>query len=113
MGDNSVSANSQAAATAASTDLRLSRTALFGRGAGSKQQDPAKMADLILTVPPAVEGMTIYAFLLRTSRWGRQRVMTALAVHQIGELTRVGELTPRQRTVLSNLLMEFHDGKYA
>lgn len=61
-------------------------------------------AAVILDTPDEALTMAILDLLMSQHRWGRARSLRLLQVAALKEGKRLGELTPRQRGVLVNLL---------
>lgn len=62
-------------------------------------------ADVISAPPEYARTMTAFAVLSAQHRWGTSRSRKLLAVAQVREGKQLGDLTERQRRVLSDLLL--------
>jgi len=61
-------------------------------------------ADVVATCPPEVASMAIGELLVAQHRWGEARVLRTLRRVPVPETKPIGRMTPRQRTVLVDLL---------
>jgi hypothetical protein len=81
-------------------EVRLARAALKRRISSGE----VEVAEVILTCPPEVEGMSVSDLLMSQRRWGRTRCRKFLADIFILENKRIGKLTARQRHALVDAL---------
>ena len=64
------------------------------------------LAQILSDPPPALRKLTVYDFLLWARRTGRRQALAYLAAIDCSEWRMVGEMTPRQRSLLQELLEE-------
>lgn len=62
------------------------------------------VADLVLENPPELKNYTLYDLLTYQRRWKRFRTIKFLAMVQISETKKVGDLSPRQRQHIADNL---------
>lgn len=80
--------------------IRLARAGLKRQVANGETTVVAVLQD----IPEHAEKMPVYDLLTAQHRWGRSRARKLLAVAQVREGKKLGELTQRQRLVICDLL---------
>jgi hypothetical protein len=85
-------------------EVRLARAELKRRVAEGK----ISAAEVILSCPSQIEGMTITELLMSQRRWGQTRCRKYLMAVPLSETKTVGSMTDRQRRALAALLTTRH-----
>lgn len=100
MGTNAAMAGQPLRALERANEVRIARAETKRAiSAGAR-----RAADVVLECPWEVESMAVIDLLKSQHRWGRARCRRLLLSMRLHESKVLGELTPRQRTVLAAVL---------